>query len=121
MKSEMTEEDIKLKYITPAIECKWDKHSQIRTGNSYRKFPAVFINLLHCIHDRTEPFQYLSLLLPNLVLALLDVRHIRVINVARRVDPAGDLVDVRRDIPPSPALVERTVAVTLVLPPDFAI
>jgi len=26
----MTEEDIKLRYITPAIECKWDKHSQIR-------------------------------------------------------------------------------------------
>ena len=28
-KSEMTEEDIKLKYITPAIECKWDKHTQM--------------------------------------------------------------------------------------------
>lgn len=29
-KSEMTEEDIKLKYITPAIACKWDIHTQIR-------------------------------------------------------------------------------------------
>jgi type I restriction enzyme R subunit len=29
-KSEMTEEDIKLRYITPAIERKWDRHSQIR-------------------------------------------------------------------------------------------
>ena len=28
-KSQMTEEDIKLKYITPAIECKWDKHTQM--------------------------------------------------------------------------------------------
>jgi type I restriction enzyme R subunit len=28
-KKEMTEEDIKLKYITPAIENKWDKHAQI--------------------------------------------------------------------------------------------
>jgi len=29
-KHEMTEEDIKLRYITPAIESKWDKHSQMR-------------------------------------------------------------------------------------------
>lgn len=29
-KHEMTEEDIKLRYITPAIECKWDKHTQMR-------------------------------------------------------------------------------------------
>jgi len=29
-KSDMTEEDIKLRYITPAIECKWDKYNQIR-------------------------------------------------------------------------------------------
>ena len=29
-KQEMTEEDIKLRFITPAIEGKWDKHSQIR-------------------------------------------------------------------------------------------
>ena len=29
-KNEMTEEDIKLRYITPAIVCKWDKHTQMR-------------------------------------------------------------------------------------------
>lgn len=29
-KHEMTEEDIKLRYIAPAIECKWDKHTQMR-------------------------------------------------------------------------------------------
>ncbi|MDR3119866.1 MAG: DEAD/DEAH box helicase family protein, partial [Clostridiales bacterium] len=29
-KREMTEEDIKLQYITPAIDGKWDKHSQIK-------------------------------------------------------------------------------------------
>ena len=29
-KHEMTEEDIKLQFITPAIDCKWDKHSQIK-------------------------------------------------------------------------------------------
>ena len=29
-KNEMTEEDIKLRYITPAIARKWDKHTQIR-------------------------------------------------------------------------------------------
>jgi len=29
-KHEMTEEDIKLQFITPAIEGKWDKHSQIK-------------------------------------------------------------------------------------------
>ena len=29
-KSEMTEEDVKLQFITPAIICKWDKHAQIR-------------------------------------------------------------------------------------------
>jgi type I restriction enzyme R subunit len=29
-KHEMTEEDIKLQYITPAIEGKWDKHSQMK-------------------------------------------------------------------------------------------
>ena len=29
-KHEMTEEDIKLQFITPAIDRKWDKHSQIR-------------------------------------------------------------------------------------------
>ena len=29
-KSGMTEEDIKLRYITPAIECKWDKNTQMR-------------------------------------------------------------------------------------------
>jgi type I restriction enzyme R subunit len=26
----MSEEDIKLRYITPAIDCKWDRHSQMR-------------------------------------------------------------------------------------------
>jgi type I restriction enzyme R subunit len=29
-KRELSEEDTKLRYITPAIECKWDKQSQIR-------------------------------------------------------------------------------------------
>ena len=29
-KRDMSEEDIKLRYITPAIDCKWDKHTQIR-------------------------------------------------------------------------------------------
>jgi type I restriction enzyme R subunit len=29
-KSEMTEEDIKLRYITPAIASKWDKNNQMR-------------------------------------------------------------------------------------------
>ena len=34
-KSEMTEEDIKLRYITPAIEHKWDRHTQIRMEYSF--------------------------------------------------------------------------------------
>jgi type I restriction enzyme M protein len=34
-KHEMTEEDIKLRFITPAIECKWDKHTQIRMEQSF--------------------------------------------------------------------------------------
>jgi len=34
-KSEMTEEDIKLRYITPAIECKWDRHSQMIMEHSF--------------------------------------------------------------------------------------
>ena len=34
-KSEMSEEDIKLRYITPAIECKWDKHTQMRMEYSF--------------------------------------------------------------------------------------
>ena len=29
-KREMSEEDIKLRYITPAIESKWDRHNQMR-------------------------------------------------------------------------------------------
>ncbi|MCL2815715.1 MAG: hypothetical protein FWD23_14050 [Oscillospiraceae bacterium] len=34
-KSEMSEEDIKLRYITPAIEKKWDRHTQIRMEYSF--------------------------------------------------------------------------------------
>ena len=34
-KHEMTEEDIKLRYITPAIERKWDRHNQIRMEYSF--------------------------------------------------------------------------------------
>ncbi|MDR0196757.1 MAG: DEAD/DEAH box helicase family protein [Oscillospiraceae bacterium] len=31
----LTEEDVKLRFITPAIECKWDKHSQIRMEQTF--------------------------------------------------------------------------------------
>jgi type I restriction enzyme R subunit len=34
-KHEMTEEDVKLRYITPAIERKWDKNNQIRMEYSF--------------------------------------------------------------------------------------
>jgi len=33
--NKLTEEDVKLRFITPAIDCKWDKHTQIRMEHCF--------------------------------------------------------------------------------------
>ncbi len=72
-KSEMTEEDVKLKYITPAIDCKWDKRSQMRMEYNFTD-GRVIVRGNATARGKRKKADYLLYYKPNLPLAIVEAK-----------------------------------------------
>jgi len=72
-KHEMTEEDIKLRYITPAIECKWDKHTQIRMEQSFTD-GRVIVRGNSVARGKKKKADYILYYKRNLPLAIVEAK-----------------------------------------------
>ena len=72
-KSEMTEEDIKLRYITPAIECKWDKHNQMRMEYSFTD-GRVIVRGNTVARGKRKKADYILYYKRNLPLAIVEAK-----------------------------------------------
>ena len=72
-KHEMTEEDIKLRYITPAIECKWDKHTQIRMEQSFTD-GRVIVRGNSVARGKMKKADYILYYKRNLPLAIVEAK-----------------------------------------------
>lgn len=72
-KREMTEEDIKLRYITPAIECKWDKHSQIKMEYNFTD-GRVIVRGNVTARGKRKKADYLLYYKRNIPLAIIEAK-----------------------------------------------
>ena len=72
-KHEMTEEDIKLRYITPAIESKWDKHTQIRMEQSFTD-GRVIVRGNSVARGKRKKADYILYYKRNLPLAIVEAK-----------------------------------------------
>ena len=72
-KREMTEEDIKLKYITPAIECKWDKRSQMRMEHCFTD-GRVIVRGNSVERGKRKKADYILYYRGNLPLAIVEAK-----------------------------------------------
>ena len=72
-KHEMTEEDIKLRYITPAIESKWDKHTQIRMEQSFTD-GRVIVRGNFTARGKKKKADYILYYKRNLPLAIIEAK-----------------------------------------------
>jgi type I restriction enzyme R subunit len=73
-KSEMTEEDIKLQYITPAIEnAGWDKHKQIKLEYNFTD-GRVIVRGNTTARGKRKRTDYLLYYKPNLPLAIVEAK-----------------------------------------------
>ncbi len=72
-KSAMTEEDVKLRYITPAIECKWDKHTQIRMEQSFTD-GRVIVRGNTVARGKKKKADYILYYKRNLPLAIIEAK-----------------------------------------------
>ena len=72
-KSEMTEEDIKLKYITPAIECKWDKHTQMSMEHSFTD-GRIIVQGNTVARGRRKKADYILYYKRNIPLAIVEAK-----------------------------------------------
>jgi type I restriction enzyme R subunit len=72
-KSEMTEEDIKLRYITPAIECKWDRHSQMRMEYNFTD-GRVIVRGNVVARGKRKKADYILYYRRNLPLAIVEAK-----------------------------------------------
>ena len=72
-KSEMTEEDVKLKYITPAIDCKWNKRSQMRMEYNFTD-GRVIVRGNATARGKRKKADYLLYYKPNLPLAIVEAK-----------------------------------------------
>ena len=71
--SRMTEEEVKLRYITPAIECKWDKHAQMRMEYFFTD-GRIIIEGNAPERGKRKKADYLLSLKPNLPLAIVEAK-----------------------------------------------
>ncbi len=72
-KHEMTEEDIKLRYITPSIECKWDKHSQIKMEYNFTD-GRVIVRGNVTARGKRKKADYLLYYKSNMPLAIVEAK-----------------------------------------------
>ena len=75
-KKEMTEEDIKLRYITPAIECKWDKHAQMRMEFNFTD-GRVIVRGNSVARGKRKKADYILYYKRNLPLAIVEAKDNR--------------------------------------------
>ena len=73
-KHEMTEEDIKLQFITPAIECKWDKHTQIRMEQSFTD-GRVIVRGNSVARGKKKKADYILYYKRNIPLAIVEAKR----------------------------------------------
>ena len=72
-KNEMTEEDIKLRYITPSIENKWDKHKQIRMEQCFTDGRVIVRG--DCVtRGKRKKADYILYYKSNLPLAIVEAK-----------------------------------------------
>lgn len=72
-KKEMSEEDIKLRYITPAIESKWDKYKQIRMEYSFTD-GRVIVRGNKTARGKRKKADYILYYQKNLPLAIVEAK-----------------------------------------------
>ena len=72
-KHEMTEEDIKLRFITPSIEGKWDKHSQIRMEYCFTD-GRVIVRGNTVARGKKKKADYILYYKRNLPLAIIEAK-----------------------------------------------
>ena len=72
-KTDMTEEDIKLRYITPAIECKWDIHNQVRMEQSFTD-GRVIVRGTTVARGKRKKADYILYYKRNLPLAIVEAK-----------------------------------------------
>jgi type I restriction enzyme R subunit len=72
-KHEMTEEDIKLKYITPAIDCKWDRQSQMRMEHNFTD-GRVIVQGNTAVRGKRKKADYILYYKRNLPLAIVEAK-----------------------------------------------
>ena len=72
-KSEMTEEEVKLRYITPAIERKWDKHTQIRMEYSFTD-GRVIVRGNSVARGKRKKADYVLYFKRNIPLAIVEAK-----------------------------------------------
>ena len=73
-----TEEDIKLRYITPAIEKKWDKFTQIHM-EYYFTNGRVIVRGEKVARGKQKKADYLLSYKPNIPLAIVEAKNDRLI------------------------------------------
>jgi type I restriction enzyme R subunit len=69
----MTEEDIKLKYITPAIDCKWDRQSQMRMEYNFTD-GRVIVQGNTAQRGKRKKADYILYYKRNLPLAIVEAK-----------------------------------------------
>lgn len=72
-KSEMSEEDIKLRFITPAIDCKWDRNSQMRMEYTFTD-GRIIVRGEAVERGRKKKADYILYYKPNLPLAIVEAK-----------------------------------------------
>ena len=75
-KYEMTEEDIKLRYITPAIERKWDRHAQMRMEYCFTD-GRVIVRGNFTARGKKKKADYILYYKRNLPLAIVEAKDNR--------------------------------------------
>ena len=70
----LTEEDIKLRYITPAIENKWDKDTQIGMEREFTNGPIMLSGVGKPKRGKKMKVDYLLMFKPNIPLAIIEAK-----------------------------------------------
>jgi type I restriction enzyme R subunit len=73
-KCEMTEEDVKLQFITPAITAKWDRDTQIKMEYNFTDGQVMVRGNTKPVRGRRKKADYVLYYKPNLPLAIVEAK-----------------------------------------------
>ncbi|MDR1422625.1 MAG: hypothetical protein LBI64_07165, partial [Coriobacteriales bacterium] len=72
--SGLTEEDVKLRFITPAIEAKWDRNTQIRMEYSFTDGRIIVRGNAKPVRGKRKKADYILYYKRNLPLAIVEAK-----------------------------------------------